>query len=116
MNTEQFDGHTPGPWDYEIPETGDNIIIDSEGLFVAQVACRADCKNAELIAVAPDLKDALIKEREENKRLRQAFLIATGHIGYGNHLGHTELRHALNSAGIDADSLSWAEEEWSEEE
>jgi len=52
----------------------------------------------------------------EVKRLRQAFLIATGHIGYGNHLGHTELRHALNSAGIDADSLSWAHGEWGEEE
>ena len=64
MNTEQFDGHIPGPWDYEIPETGDNIIIDSEGLFVAQVACRADCKNAELIAAAPALL-AEVKRLEE---------------------------------------------------
>tara|TARA_R100001510_G_scaffold21862_1_gene19160 strand:+ start:245 stop:574 length:330 start_codon:yes stop_codon:yes gene_type:complete len=71
MNTERFNGHTPGPWDYEIPETGDNIIIDSEGLFVAQVACRADCKNAELIAAAPDLLDALIEERKMHERLRE---------------------------------------------
>ena len=29
---------------------------------------------AQLIAAAPDLKDALIKEREENKRLREDLL------------------------------------------
>ena len=58
MNTEQFDGHTPGPWDYEIPETGDNIVVDSEGAFVAQVSCRED-SNTRLIAAAPDLLAAL---------------------------------------------------------
>jgi hypothetical protein len=69
-----------------------------------------------LIEDAPLLLDAYKEKCEEVKRLRQAFLIATGHVGYGNHLGHTELRHALNSAGIDADSLPWADGEWSEEQ
>ena len=50
------------------------------------------------------------------KRLRRAFLIATGHIGWGHHLGHDDLRHALVSEGIDDDSLPWADGEWGEEE
>ena len=50
----------------------------------------------------------------EVKRLRRAFCIATAHIGFGNHLGHAELRRALNSVGIDHNSLPWADEEWKE--
>lgn len=50
----------------------------------------------------------------EIKRLRRAFRIATAHIGFGNHLGHAELRRALNSMGIDYNSLPWADEEWEE--
>ena len=123
MNTEQFDGHTPGPWcanewgtDGEwMPEEGWAVqhLAVNEPLFPDEAeewVCLADNEaDARLIAAAPDLL-------ADVKRLRQAFLIATGHVGYGNHLGHNELRHALNSAGIDADSLSWADEEWSEEE
>ena len=70
----------------------------------------------DLYADCIDIKEGIVELLAEVKRLRQAFLIATGHVGYGNHLGHNELRHALNSAGIDADSLSWADGEWSEEE
>ena len=55
IDVKKYEGHTPGPWDYEIPETGDNIIIDSEGAFVAQVSNREDTKNAQLIADAPKL-------------------------------------------------------------
>ena len=51
---------------------------------------------------------------EEVKRLRRAFRIATAHIGFGNHLGHAELRRALNSVGIDYNSLPWADREWEE--
>ena len=72
MNTEQFDGHTPGPWDYQIPETGDNNIVDKEGEFVAQVANREDGKNAQLIAAAPDLL-------AEVKRLREALSTCLWH-------------------------------------
>jgi len=59
----------------------------------------------ELLADAPLLL-------AEVKRLRRAFRIATAHIGFGNHLGHNELRRALNSMGIDYNSLPWAEEEF----
>ena len=50
----------------------------------------------------------------EVKRLHRAFHIATAHIGFGNHLGHDELRRALNSVGIDYNSLPWADKEWKE--
>ena len=53
IDTDKYEGHTEGPWNYEIPETGDNIITDVEGEFVAQVASREDAKNAQLIADAP---------------------------------------------------------------
>jgi hypothetical protein len=113
MNTEQFDGHT----------LNDSLKMDEPDYDNArEMLCGGGIvgwltmgdypsaeANARLIAAAPDLL-------AEVKRLREAFLIATGHIGWGNHLGHTELRHALNSAGIDADSLSWADGEWSEEQ
>jgi hypothetical protein len=62
---------------------------------------------AQIVADAPLLL-------AEVKRLRRAFRIATAHIGYGNHLGHNELRRALNSVGIDHNSLPWADGEWEE--
>ena len=69
IDTDRYEGHTEGPWDYEIPETGDNIIIDSEGAFVAQVSNREDTKNAQLIADAPLLLEEVKRLREENKIL-----------------------------------------------
>lgn len=84
MNTEQFDGHTPGPWDYQIPETGDNNIVDKEGEFVAQVANREDGKNAQLIAAAPDLL-------AEVKRLQHQVEAARGVLRL---LYHDELEDA----------------------
>jgi len=115
MNTEQFDGHTPGPW--WIDEVSDNGHKDTwlmgnfpqDDMLLCMEFAESNEADVRLIAAAPDLL-------AEVKRLRQAFLIATGHVGYGNHLGHNELRRALNSAGIDADSLSWAHGEWGEEE
>ena len=64
-----------------------------------------------------DWKDVVNEHNDllaEVKRLRRAFHIATAHIGYGNHLGHAELRRALNSVGIDHNSLPWADGEWVE--
>ena len=114
MNTEQFDGHTPGPWDADYdPYVAMLDRGESMDVLTIRVPTSEDdevaWKNQHLAAAAPDLL-------AEVKRLREAFLIATGHVGYGNHLGHNELRHALNSVGIDADSLPWADGEWSEEE
>ena len=111
MNTEQFDGHTPGPWAFYTmgaDEPYHAVHADGWETWGIQTPI-TNGADARLIAAAPDLL-------AEVKRLRQAFLIATGHVGYGNHLGHNELRHALNSVGIDVDSLPWAGGEWSEEE
>jgi hypothetical protein len=72
IDTDKYEGHTKGPWNYEIPETGDNIITDVEGEFVAQVASREDAKNAQLIADAPLLLAEVIRLREDNKKLHDA--------------------------------------------
>jgi hypothetical protein len=77
IDTDKYEGHTKGPWNYEIPETGDNIITDVEGEFVAQVASREDAKNAQLIADAPLLLEEVIRLRQ---RLKQIKNIAKGAI------------------------------------
>jgi hypothetical protein len=60
MNTEQFDGHTPGPWDV-IRDSRNDVVISHGG---EETVCRlphyplfsnAQFKNAHLIAAAPDL-------------------------------------------------------------
>jgi hypothetical protein len=84
MNTDQFDGHTPGPWwsgywetDGEwVPEKGWSVEqrIVTEPRYVdhsGECVCLADNEaDARLIAAAPDLLAALIEEREEKARLR----------------------------------------------
>jgi hypothetical protein len=108
IDTDKYEGHTPGPW----------VVLDgmlwrkhANGnlylMFELEPVPVKEEIDPQLIADAPLLL-------EEVKRLRRAFHIATGHIGWGNHLGHAELRHALISVGIDADSLPWADREWEE--
>ena len=62
MNTEQFNGHTPGPWDV-IHDSRNDVVISHGG---EETVCRlphyplfsnAQFKNAHLIAAAPDLLD-----------------------------------------------------------
>tara|TARA_R100001163_G_C4948844_1_gene117488 strand:+ start:24 stop:347 length:324 start_codon:yes stop_codon:yes gene_type:complete len=106
IDIDKYEGHTPGPWEapHEILVSGLNHIgpLSNGQEEVNEV-------DAQLIADAPLLL-------AEVKRLRRAFLIATGHIGWGHHLGHDDLRHVLVSEGIDDDSLPWADGEWGEEE
>jgi len=85
MNTEQFDGHTPGPWTLEEME-------DDEGQQWFEVPAvhyttkqsgdgsQQEYADAQLIAAAPDLLAALIKEREEVKRLRKTIERAVRHL------------------------------------
>ena len=109
IDTNKYEGHTPGPWKLHY----DDSAIDDDYLdYGAQIdpvgaLHPMSVANAQLIADAPILL-------AEVKRLRRAFRIATAHIGFGNHLGHNELRRALNSMGIDYNSLPWADEEWKE--
>ena len=65
MNTDQFDGHTPGPW-REILSQGHE---DFQGWDELQEMGFND-EARDLIAAAPELLAALIKEREEAKSLR----------------------------------------------
>ena len=60
MDTDKYEGHSEGPWKCEIPETGDDIVTDAEGLFVANVAYRDYGINARLIADAPLFLDFIL--------------------------------------------------------
>ena len=91
MNTEQFTGHTPGPWTNEYDEELGEHTIESHDGMIAQRVLGVD---ADLIAAAPDLLAALVgilsardKERERSKRMRkelewykQAINITADHI------------------------------------
>lgn len=61
MNTEQFDGHTPGPW--FPPDFGGEGLLDNKGRVMALLVYDEEepqtsdewLANAQLIAAAPDL-------------------------------------------------------------
>lgn len=66
MNTEQFDGHTPGPWDYESGEdiwAEDRLICRMSLSHSERPHYRATNADARLIAAAPNLL-------ADNKRLQ----------------------------------------------
>ncbi len=119
IDTSKYEGHTPAPWQAVLNHTYPHMdVVIAEGdekreavLSLPCWVCEEDMleltANAQLMADSP----LLLKEV---KRLRRAFHIATAHIGFGNHLGHAELRRALNSVGIDYNSLPWADGEWEE--
>ena len=65
IDTDKYKGHTPAPWEWVIPEWGDDHIHDSEGNLIAQVTNIDEMQmNAQLIADAPKLL-------AEVKRLRK---------------------------------------------
>ena len=76
MNTDEFEGHTPGPWAYcedEVYAEGNPIIValrahGSNGELTSKLPHR--WADFALIAAAPDLLQALIDEQAEVKRLR----------------------------------------------
>ena len=63
MNTKQFDGHTPGPWDTLVcATTGEKFVIDGPEdtawnslALVDRVGEDEGWKNMALMAAAPDL-------------------------------------------------------------
>ena len=74
MNTEQFDGHTPGPWDTLVcATTGEKMVIDGPDEAFANCLALVDgvgehdvgWKNMALIAAAPDLLAKVKRLREE---------------------------------------------------
>ena len=74
MNTDEYDGHTPGPWDYEYGPMVSDHEDDTDVLTIKTPPTFDEDKawvNQRLAAAAPALLAALIKEREENARLRK---------------------------------------------
>jgi|TARA_R110002051_G_C8701729_1_gene494467 hypothetical protein len=82
MNTDEYDGHTPGPWVYNrLNSKGQYNLIAPDDWAIDMMAY--DCITAEdkgmkeqdmsLIAAAPDLL-------AEVKRLREAFITAVRHL------------------------------------
>ncbi len=55
--------HTPGPWAYEVDESGASVFMDDSDpgrAYVAEVSSQPEqTANARLIAAAPDLLAAL---------------------------------------------------------
>tara|TARA_R110000765_G_scaffold316207_2_gene408645 strand:- start:571 stop:900 length:330 start_codon:yes stop_codon:yes gene_type:complete len=54
IDTDKYEGHSEGSWEWVIPEWGDDHIHDSEGNLIAQVTNIDEMQmNARLIADAP---------------------------------------------------------------
>lgn len=57
--------YTPGPWNAKITESGAMAIFNTDGIWVAQTLRRQwkteDAANANLIAAAPELLEAMEK-------------------------------------------------------
>ncbi len=83
MNTEQFDGHTPGPWDADYdPYVATLDKGESMDVLTIRVPTSEDGEvawtNQHLAAAAPDLLDLLIDARRMVKDL-YALLERVGH-------------------------------------
>jgi len=65
MNTDQFDGHTPGPWD-RTTRKGTWVVYTQDN---GDVATMNDYEDAKLIAAAPDL---LAEVKRLKKRIERA--------------------------------------------
>jgi len=87
IDLSQYKGHTRGPWRYYDDEEHDCWVFEGEDIeaqarvaFFAFTPCEGiaylDDPDLNLMIDAPDLLAALIKEREEVKRLREQFKLA----------------------------------------
>ena len=76
MNTEQFNGHTPGPWEAEHVAGGITLIwvYDDDAPYAVKPYDAAEVLDvdARLIAAAPDLL-AEVKEWREECEAQQAY-------------------------------------------
>lgn len=68
-------GHTPGPWsldDNDLRDEAQMVLADRTGCSIADVFLQGrggECEaNARLIAAAPELLDALIRVRDNNRK------------------------------------------------
>ena len=68
MNIDQFNGHTPGPWDYEYGPMVSDHEDDADVLVIMTPPTFDEGKawaNQQLAAAAPDLLATLIKTQKE---------------------------------------------------
>ena len=86
MNTEQFNGHTPGPWEAEHVAGGITIIwgADDDELYTLKSDEAAEVLDvdARLIAAAPDLLDLLKDARRMVQELHALLNGADGDEAY----------------------------------
>ena len=89
INTEQFDGHTPGPWVAKFDEHGveGSLVVEGNkddgafGNFASPLWVGESDKNmpdARLIAAAPDLLADNKRLREEKEQMMQVVEFMTG--------------------------------------
>jgi hypothetical protein len=71
IDTDKYEGHTEGPWYHHMDDYVEALDLDIPLSVCTLAEGEHKDANAQLIADAPDLLAALIKEREENQRLRQ---------------------------------------------
>ena len=80
IDIDKYKGHTDGPWEWDdLHSTGEEkLFVHKKGddnNLIAEVSGKingkTECANAQLIADAPLLLQALIDERAEVKRLRK---------------------------------------------
>ena len=129
MNTEQFDGHTPGPWVAKFDEHGveGSLVVEGNrddggfGNFTASPLWVGEfdknMPDARLIAAAPDLLAALIEERKMHERLREvvtdAHFLIRARCTTETPFAYLRIAHMLQQAlhGSEGEPLHGGEEE-----
>jgi len=90
MNTEQFDGHTPGPWYLNTPDPNPARTVR----FISDVCTDllgASDADARLIAAAPDLLDLLKDARRMVKELHAMLDEDDAYEWAVRNIGHEEM-------------------------
>tara|TARA_R100000479_G_scaffold26008_1_gene9862 strand:- start:191 stop:502 length:312 start_codon:yes stop_codon:yes gene_type:complete len=96
MNTDQFDGHTPGPWlfgrNLNVYDRRGNIVVHVDDLLEGE-------HDARLIAAAPDL---LAEVKRLRKELDVYYQWENDLRAFTNSNGFDEMKHYLHGLMIDA--------------
>ena len=120
MNTEQFDGHTPGPWVAKFDEHGveGSLVVEGNrddggfGNFTASPLWVGESDenmpDARLIAAAPDLLATLIKTQKELAVYHQWASYVSAFV---NSNASDEMYHYLECLMVEAGVWTGDEEE-----
>ena len=81
IDTDKYEGHTPAPWSWCEDEGLDLVVADNQGrTVIEEVKALNTNADAQLIADAPLLLQALIDEQAEVKRLQERLYLAEEYI------------------------------------